>query len=231
MKHFAPLIAALLLFSAPWRASATASPWVEGRHYVRLEAPQPTRVPRGKIEVMEVFSYGCVFCNNFQPVIEQLRARLPANAQMVFLPAAFLPAEDWPMFQRAYFAAQSLGIADQAHQAMFDAVWRTGELAIVDSADNRLKSPPPSLEDAARCYERITGIGRNIFLQAARSATVDARIQAANAQIVAMKVPGTPCLIVNGKYRIALESLSSVDEVVDLVNFLIAKESPHRGKP
>jgi thiol:disulfide interchange protein DsbA len=69
-------------------------------------------VPAGKIEVREVFSYGCIACNDFQPTVEKLRHNLPSNTQMVFLSASFNPSEDWPMFQRAYLAAQSLGIAE-----------------------------------------------------------------------------------------------------------------------
>jgi len=57
---------------------------------------------------------------------------------MNFVPAAFKPDEDWPMFQRAYFAAKALGIADKSHDAMFDAVWKTDELAIFDKASNKI---------------------------------------------------------------------------------------------
>ncbi len=93
---------------------------------------------------------------------------------MVFLPAAFKADEDWPMFQRAYFAAQSLGIARRTHQAVFDAVWKTGELAIVDPSTNLLKRPLPSIEDAARFSARLTGISPATLLAAARSFGVEA---------------------------------------------------------
>ena len=119
---------------------------------------QRTPVPAGKVEVMEVFSYGCIACNNFQPTIEKLKAGLPSNAQMVFLPAAFIPSENWVMLQRAFVTAQALGIADRTHQRIFDAVWKSGELAIS-------KSPQPTLEDAARCYARMSGVTADEFLE------------------------------------------------------------------
>jgi thiol:disulfide interchange protein DsbA len=53
------------------------------------------------------------------------------------------------------------------------------------------------------------------------------KIKAADAQVMAMQVPGTPCIVVNGKYRLELDSLRSSDEIVDLVNYLVAKESRH----
>ena len=196
-----------------------AQTWKEGTHYFAVNPAQPTTVPAGKVEVMEVFSYGCPVCNTFQPTMEGLRRVLPANAQIVLLPAAFNPSEDWPMFQRAYITAQLLGVAERAHQGIFDAVWKSGELAIT-------KRPLPSLEDAAKVYARLTGVKPEAFLATAHSFSVDMKIKAADAQILAMQVPGTPCLIVNGKYRVSTENKIEGGPI-ELVKFLVAKESAH----
>jgi protein dithiol oxidoreductase (disulfide-forming) len=192
--------------------------FVEGKNYSLVVPAQHTTVPAGKIEVMEVFSYGCIACNNFQPVIEKLKHSLPANAQMRYLPASFNAGEDWPMFQRAYLAAQSLGVAERTHQAVYDAVWKTGELSIS-------RMPMPTIQDAARCYARIAGVKPDDFLAAANSFYVYTMMQAADVQIGRMKVPSTPCIVVNGKYRIEMSSLHSSDELVDMVKFLVHKES------
>lgn len=216
------LLAVVLLVLAPGVRAAT---WSEGTHYVRLAPPQQTTVPAGKVEVMEVFSYACPACNAFEPVMEKLRRALPPNAQVTLLPAAFNPAEDWPMFQRAYFAAQALGIAERTHQAMFDAVWKTGELAVTNPATNRLKDPLPSIADAARFYARVAAINPQQFLAMANSFGIDSKIRAADAQILAMHVDSTPTLIVNGKYRVLRDSLSSNDQVIEVVKYLVAKES------
>lgn len=118
MKYALVALLLILTGGGTLDAHAAAGRWIEGKNYVTLSPAQRTSVPRGKVEVMEVFSYGCPFCNKFQPVVERIKRSLPSNAQMVFLPASFSEAEDWPMFQRAYFAAQALGIADKAHQAI-----------------------------------------------------------------------------------------------------------------
>jgi protein dithiol oxidoreductase (disulfide-forming) len=218
------LIAAFLLFALLPPAAPAAS-WSEGVQYLRLTPPQQTTVPSGKVEVMEVFSYGCPACNAFQPVMDKLRRSLPANAQLVYLPAAFNPAEDWPMFQRAFLAAQALGIAERTHQAMFDAVWKTGELAITVPGSNRLKEPLPSIADAARLYARVAGVTPQQFLAMANSFSIDSKMRAADAQILAMHVDSTPTLIVNGKYRVIRDELKSNDELIELVKYLVAKES------
>jgi len=216
---------AVLICSPAVEALARAAAWVEGRNYVLLNPVQHTHVAPGKVEVLEVFSYGCPACNAFQPVMERLARSLPANAQITLLPASFSAAEDMPMLQRAFFAAQTLGIADKAHQSIFDAVWKTGELAVVDPITHRSKFPLPTLEDAARCYGRITGVKPEEFLRAARSFVVEVRLRATDAQISAMQVPGTPCLVVDGKYRVELDTLSSAADVIDLVNLLVKRAS------
>jgi len=224
MDRFVAALLGSLALALPL-ATPAAPAWTEGVHYERLLPEQHTNVPAGKIEVLEVFSYGCPACNRFQPVLEQLKQSLPPNAQMAFLPAAFNPGEDWPMFQRSYFAAMALGVAERTHQAMYDAIWKSGELAVSDPVTHKLKNPMPSIEDAARFYASAAGVKPEAFLATANSFSVNLKMQVADQQIVAMKVDSTPSIIVNGKYRLRMESLRSADEVIGLVNYLVARES------
>ena len=216
----------LLLAGLTTSAAEAAPAWTEGRDYVVLAQAQRTNVAPGKIEVLEVFSYACPACNSFQPTMELLKKSLPPNAQLAYLPAAFNKAESWPMFQRAWFAAQALGIADRTHQLMFDAVWKTGELANIDSQTHRLSDPQPTIEQAARAYARWTGVKPQDFLAMAGSFTVDGRMRAADEQVMAMQVPGTPCIVVDGRYRIA-EDIHAANQLIPLVSFLVAKAGGH----
>ena len=94
---------------------------------------------------------------------------MPPNAVLDYLPASFNPAEDWPMFQLAYLTAQTLGVADQTHDAMFNAVWQTGELAVIDPATQNIKSRVPTIEDAAQVLQ---GQGRRARRQIPRDREV-----------------------------------------------------------
>lgn len=215
-------LAVLVALCAP--AAGAAPDWVEGRDYLVI-TPQHPNVAPGKIEVLEVFSYGCPACNAFQPTMAQLQKSLPGNAQLDYLPASFIPAEDWPMFQRAYFTAEALGIAERTHQAMYDAVWKTGELATSDPQTHRLKSPQPSLEEAARLYARWTGVKPEEFLATAHSFSVDMKMRAADEQILAMQVPGTPCIVVNGLYRVNNDRVQGAEQLIKVVRYLIDKSA------
>jgi protein dithiol oxidoreductase (disulfide-forming) len=215
MKAHLPLFLALLAPLAVHAQPAPPPTFTEGRDYFVLDQPQRTTVAPGKVEVLEVFSYGCPACNAFQPTLELLKKNLPPEAQLAYLPASFVPAEDWPMFQRAYFAAQALGIAERTHQQMYDAVWKSGELATSDRQTHRLKSPQPTIEQAAQLYARWTGVKPEDFLAMANSFTIAGRMRAADTQIVA-----------NGRYRIS-DSDQGATRLIPLVRFLVAKESGH----
>lgn len=224
MRTIATVLLALLAVTAAPHSRA-AQTWTAGKDYFEITPAQPTNVAPGKVEVREVFSYACPACNRFRGFMRQIKKDLPANAQLFYLPAAFNPSEDWPMFQRAYFAAKALGIAEKTHQAMYDAIWGGGELETVDPATGRLKKPLPTIEDAAKFYARVAGVKPADFLAAANSFSVDLQMKRADAYIKATQVQGTPTLIVNGKYRLNLGALQTADKIVDLIKWLVAKES------
>lgn len=217
-------LAAFSLAGFAGTAAAQTAPWVAGTHYSVI-ATQRTNVPAGKVEVMEVFSYGCPACNQYRPVMKKLKAALPPNAQLVYLPASWNTSEAWPMFQRAYLTAQVLGVAEKAHDAMYEAIWTTGELGVSDPKTGRLKSNLPTIDDAAKFYQRVTGVKPADFVNASKSFGVDLKMRQADGQIVAMQVSGTPTLVINGKYRINNERLQTTEQTIELVKFLVAKES------
>jgi thiol:disulfide interchange protein DsbA len=167
--------------------------------------------------------------------MNKIKSSLPPNAKLVYLPASWSAQENWPVFQRAYLTAQSLGIADKAHEAMYDAIWSTGELGIFEKNNPRqFKKPLPSIDDTARFYQRVTGVKAADFVAASKSFGVDLKARQADRQIIAMQVTGTPTLVVNGKYRINNENLKTNEELIQLVRFLVAKESapaPPAKKP
>jgi protein dithiol oxidoreductase (disulfide-forming) len=202
-------------------AGPAPTEWKEGTHYFAIDPPQPTTTG-DKIEVTEVFSYGCPACNASVPYIDKIKKDLPPNAALNLVPAAFNVAEDWPVFQRGYLTAKAMGIADKAHDAMFDAVWKTNELAISDNG--RPKQPLPTIEDVAKFYAKY-GVKPEDFVATANSFTINTRVKQADAYIKAAGIEQTPTLIVNGKYRFTVGSAGNWDKAEELVMYLIRKES------
>ena len=219
LKRFAALLIGLAAVSAV-HAQET---WEAGKHYFAVEPPQTTQTG-DKIEVLEVFSYACPACNQFRPFADKIKAALPANAQMRYLPAAFRADEDWPVFQRAFFAADALGVVDKTHNAMFDAIWKDGTLKITDPVSHKIVNPLPTIDDVAKFYANY-GVKAEDFVGAANSFAVNTKMKRADAQIKAYGVDSTPTVIVNGKYRVTAVSAGGWDKVQPLVTYLVARES------
>jgi thiol:disulfide interchange protein DsbA len=218
-------VAMLLLMGANAHAQLL---WQKGVHYQEIASPQrAAEAPADKIEVVEVFSYACPHCDRSRGDIARLAAGLPADAKMSYVHASFRPDEAWPMFQRAFYAARELGIADALHEAMFDAVWRTFEVPLVDKATGRMRQPLPTIEDAAKFYARMGQVKKEDFLRVAKSPSVEAAMKRADALIKQWRVPGTPSLVVNGRYLVNNEQSFATQSRV--VQFLISQERARLG--
>jgi thiol:disulfide interchange protein DsbA len=203
-----------------------AEVWTEGVNYFLIQPARTPSVPAGKVEVTEVFSYACPACNIFQPTVHKLKQAMPANVVLDYLPAAFNPGEDWPMFQLAYVTAQILGVDQQTHDAMFDTVWKGGgDLSITDPASRGLKSRLPTIEDAAKFYNQHAGVPVDKFIAASKSFSADLKVRTDDDLIMAYKIDRTPTIIVNGKYRLHVESAGGEPQLIDLVKYLVAKET------
>jgi thiol:disulfide interchange protein DsbA len=159
-------------------------------------------------------------------VAERLQASLPANAVMDYLPAAFRPDEDWPVFQRAYFAAKELGVDKRTHDALFDAIWKSGELAVFDQGHAACQAAG---SDAHRCSPistpRPPASSRRAFIATATSFAVDVKIRQADELIRYYGISETPSIVVNGKYRLNPVSAGGYDETIELVKWLVAQET------
>ncbi|MBQ4854966.1 thiol:disulfide interchange protein DsbA/DsbL [Rhodanobacter sp. B2A1Ga4] len=199
--------------------------WVEGKNYFLIDPAQPTSHP-GKIEVTEVFSYGCPACNGFHSTVDQIARSLPPNAVMNYLAASFRPDENWPMYQRAFYAAQALDLVGKTHDAMFDAVWKSGELSTYNLKSSGLKPHEawPTIEDAAKFYAKY-GVDPKEFVGVANSFTVNTKMKRADDLMKAYGVDSTPTMIVNGKYRFTASSAGGYAQSIELTQWLVAKEA------
>ena len=218
------LLAFASVAAAQAPATSTDAKWVEGKNYFRVEPQQPTSVPAGKIEVMEVFSYACPVCWRFLPYANQIVKNLPPDAQMVYLPVSFNPVEDFPVFQRAFFAAQALGVEAKTHEAIFKAIHAPGgELATYDASTGRLKNPLPDINDIAKFYAKY-GVKPDVFVATANSFTVNLKMKRADAEVKALGVTGTPTMVVDGKWRYDLSTAGGVEQMVELTKYLVGLE-------
>lgn len=200
--------------------------WVEGKDYELIEPTQPKLTNTDKIEVVEVFSYGCPACNAYHGTMNALVKDMPSDAVVAFLPASFMPQENWVTLQRAYLTAQVFGVADKANDAMYAAVWNTRELSSENPNGSGLKPKEalPTIEDMAKVYAKF-GVDPKEFVATASSFTINTKMKRADELIKAYGVEGTPTLIIDGKYRVNPLKLGDLSKSIALTKWLVSKEA------
>jgi len=232
MALLSPLLSATLLVASFASQPALAQlRWVEGKHYIALPTTVGYETPAGKLEVLEVFSYGCIACNSALPAMNNLKASLPSDTVMNYLHASFIPQEAWPMFQQAWLTAKALGIADSTHDMMFKAIWETSEIPLLDRNTKRLRQPLPTIEDAARFYSRHAKVTEAKFLETARSFAIATQMKRSDELVKGWRIPSTPSLVVNGRYLINNQEVGSWDGITQIVLFLVSQERQRLKMP
>lgn len=189
MKHF-PRLFLLLLALLPLAACAadSAAP-VEGQDYEVIAEPGPFAPLAGKIEVVEVFGYPCIHCAHFEPLLEAWVARLPAGVRFTAVPAAF--GGHWDAYARAFYAAEQTGVLRRSHADVFKALHEQRSLPMQNVSPQELAT-----------FYAAYGVQPQRYIDALRSDQVEEKVKAARAFAMRVKVPGTPALIVNGKYLV-----------------------------
>ncbi|WP_298576659.1 thiol:disulfide interchange protein DsbA/DsbL [uncultured Luteimonas sp.] len=179
--------------AAPQATPATpaATFAVQGEHYDLIQGGQPFEPLDGKIEVVEVFNYVCPACAMFQPLVNNWKAQLPADVRFTYVPAPF--GGNWDPYVRAYYAAEAMGIADKAHDGIFQAIHVERSL----KGERGTDSP----QDIARAYAKF-GADPAQFASTMASFTVNAKFGRAKQYIAQQRANSTPTMIVNGRYRV-----------------------------
>jgi thiol:disulfide interchange protein DsbA len=210
MSRFTGIVVTSLcvLVALSFSPSVRAAEFIEGTHYEVLPVTVETR-DASKVEVVEVFSYACVHCFNFDPMIESWKERQDENVDFFRLPAIF--SADWELLAQSFYAAESLGVTDQVHMPMFEGIH-------VKNQDLRRV---PLLVDL---FESSADVSEEDFNTAYNSFSVRSRVQQAKAKGRAYRVTGVPSLVVNGKYLIDGRMAGSNTKMLEVVDYLVKLE-------
>lgn len=213
MQVYKILIGSLLLLTVAAVQAAVPLRFQEGVDYELVSPAQPTADP-AKVEVIEVFWYGCPHCYRFQPYIERWQQTKPDNVDYVRLPAVL--NESWALATQAYYTEEALGVTDEIHAALFDAIHR--DKRRLDTEKDLMK------------FFGEHGVSEDQFRSAFHSFAVESKVQRARQMTRRYGIDGTPSIIINGKYRTGPAMARSYERLIDVINFLVAQESRSLAK-
>lgn len=211
MKRQIQIILITLCSTLLLSGTALAESYKEKIHYEKVLPAQPTTTG-DKVEVVEMFWYGCPHCNALEPFVNRWLKKIPKNAEFVRMPAIFRP--EWELHARAYYTAEILGALDKTHEAMFDSIHN--------------KKQKLSTEQEIMSLFVNHGVSEKDFKRVFRSFAVEAKLRRAKDMSQRYGIKGVPALIVNGKYRTSGHLAGGNAKVFKVVNHLVEQEG--KGK-
>jgi len=206
MSRLIPLLFSVIVLAVTG-FQASAEEYREGEHYQLVSPPVPT-ASGDKVEVVEMFWYGCGHCFSFEPVLEAWLKKKPDNVSFKRIPAVF--AQNWVPAARAFYAAAALGVSDKLHRPLFDAI-HVDQRKLFD-------------EDSLIKFAGEVGIPEDEFRNAYDGMTIDGKVKQAMFATRDYQIDGVPSIIVAGKYRVTASMAGSQKAMLKVVDFLVDKE-------
>ena len=195
--------------------TATQAPeggYRDGLDFQTLARPVNTE-DANKIEVTEVFWYGCIHCFRLEPMLEDWVASLPEDVNFNNVPAIWHPTME--IHARIYYASKALGVLEQTHWPTFQRL-------------NRNANALSSEEDILDFVEDL-GIDREQYRRAFSSFGVNSQITQAQSKAQAYGIRGTPEIIVEGRYRISTEMTGTQQKMLDVAAWLVEQNRQVRN--
>lgn len=207
-------IAAAVAAETPAPARPDSGRWVENRNYIRLVPAEPTHVAPGRVEVLEVFWYGCGHCFHLDPALENWRHKdKPAYVDFARTHVMWNHTQ---AHAKLYYTVKALGRLEDLHAEVFREIHVNGNyLAAADAG---------ATERLQRAFLTSKGVSDAAFDGAYRSFAVDNDLRQAEDLTRRYKVSGVPLLIVNGKYSTDAGMAGGEAELIELINYLAATE-------
>ena len=180
--------------------------------YAVIDPPQPTAGP-DKVEVVEMFWYGCPHCYHFEPHLEAWLDDKPEYVTFTRMPAVF--RRGWIPHAQAFYTAEALGVLDRIHGPLFDALHQ----------DKRKIYSRAELAD----FFVAQGVDRVDFNRTYDSFAVKSKVKQAIIMTERYGISGVPSVIVNGKYRTSGSMADGFEGMLRVVEVLAGEEHQEKG--
>jgi len=202
------LLLAALFLGAAATVSAQPALYVEGTHYDEIASPVRTSDPN-KIEITEIFWYGCPHCYAFEPLITSWEEKLPSDVAFVRSPGMW--NQTMEIHAQIYYAAEALGVTDKIHDVAFSEIHQRR---------NYLQT-----EEAVKEMFVREGVESSAFDKAWNSFSVTSAVKRAGTRMRDYGVRGVPSMVVNGKYLVSVGgAVPTQTDLLKIVDFLVQKE-------
>ncbi len=195
----------------PAASAGTSAPkFVAGAQYEVLTPTQPTvgDEQHGKVEVAEIFMFGCPHCAAFEPLLQGWLKKAPSYVSFVRVPAVWNSIAE--LHARAYYTAEALGKTAEIDGPFFNEIHVKHDM--LDSVDK-----------LAAFFAQF-GVDDKTFRSKFNSFEIDAKVSRAADLVKRYKVPGTPAIVIDGKYLTNGAMAGTYEMWFEIIDDLVAQE-------
>ncbi|MES2181176.1 MAG: thiol:disulfide interchange protein DsbA/DsbL [Pseudomonadota bacterium] len=186
-----------------------------GKEFDKTLQAIPTDTPN-KIEVAEIFWYGCVHCYHMDPLLNAWAKKLPADVVFKRIPG--LPQPAWAPMAKAFYAMEDLNLSAKLHTALYDAIHKektlnpTDEAAAIDWITKKSGLDKKKVEDAFKSFSMNNKLNQAAQVFRASGAT------------------GVPSFIINGQFITSSTMAGGNEEALKTVDYIIGNIRADKAK-
>ncbi|MFL9709716.1 thiol:disulfide interchange protein DsbA/DsbL [Methylobacillus sp. Pita1] len=196
------LLAALMLLVS---ATAMADPQL-GNEFNQTAKTIKTDNP-AKIEVLEIFWYGCPHCYHLEPSLATWVKKLPQDVYFKRVPG--VPRPDWAPAGKAFYALEALNLTEKLHNQLFDTIHKartvnpTVEAQLIDWITKQGGQDRKKVEEAFNSFSTNNNVVRAMNTFRDSGAT------------------GVPAIIIDGRYITSSSMAGGNQNVLKVADYLI----------
>ena len=204
MKKFLAVL--LFTLSSVTMSAAFADAPKLGTEFDAVAQPIPTE-NAAKIEVMEIFWYGCPHCYHMEEPLSAWVKKLPKDVYFKRMPG--LPNASWAPMAKAFYAMDALGVGEKLHTPLFEAIHKS-------------KTLNPTDETATIVWvTQQSGLDKLKVEQAFKSFSTNTNLNRAAQIFRASGATGVPTLVINGKYITSATQAGGNEQALKVADYII----------
>ena len=160
-----------------------------------------------KIEVIELFWYGCIHCYTLDPYIDKWADKLPKDVVFKRVPA--IPRKNWTPGARAYYALETLDLDHKLHEKLFKAIHiertlnPTDQKGLIKWIATKGKLDLAVVDSAFNSFSMNSKLSRSFKMFKSAGAT------------------GVPSIIIDGRYLTSSTMAGGEQNTINLINYII----------
>lgn len=185
----------------------------EGVHYDVLDKPLALPPHNGAI-ITEFFWLGCGHCQNFEPKVQIWNKMLNEDMKTTIHKVAVPGSARWNMDSKVYFTMKRLGGTSEQVTKMLSLYQKEAQMYKAFPTEERIES-----------FFAEVGLDKVKAMEIFRdnSALAD-DLRVANEEFAKTNAGGVPAFVVNGKYKLRFDAITSDNDAYEILRALSNKK-------